>query len=294
LCIIPLIASSTISSSVFAQPPVNPILACGSITKSGAYEVDRALTASATDDCIVISASNVTLNLNQLSITGAGGGAGIHVTRTAGNAFIEGGGATISGFVEGIEIDGPNAVVENFTVSNNGDAGVLLNGAKQAKVSNFAASGNYKDGVRLFKASMNVVQVFSAENNGRYGVWLNASSRNTIGGGFNVQDNAAAGIYLGCWGDGPNGQACTPRMAPSLYNYIFNGGAYATSGGQQRYGIAIDLADNFNKIANVTSRYNTSSVSPYYDVVDQNPDCGNNLWMSVEYGTTLPPPACAP
>lgn len=291
-----LIALAASASKAFAQPPISSVISCQTLAKSGAYELDNAITAGAAGDCIVISAPNVTLNLDQFGITGAGGRAGIHVMRTAANVFIEGGGATISGFVAGIEIDAPNAIAENFTVSNNGE-GVLLNGAKQAKLSNFSANGNQSDGVKLFKASMNVLQGFYAENNGRYGVWLIASSRNTIGGGgagFDTCDNSVAGIYLGCWSDGPHGRACKPRMAPSEHNYVFDGAAYATSGGEQRYGIAIDLADNFNKIANVISKDNTSTVQPYYDVVDQNPDCGGNLWISVEYGTTPPPPACAP
>lgn len=287
-----LVVSAPFAGASFAQPPISSITSCDSITKSGAYQLDAPVSVATSGNCIVIAAPNVTLNLNQHGITGAGGGIGIHAMRTAANVFIEGGGAAISNFVYGIEIDSANAVAENFMVSGNGEAGVYLNGARQAKISNFTANGNFHDGVRLFKASMNVVQGFYAENNSRYGVWLEASSRNTIGGGFDVQDNAIAGIYLGCWSDGPQGQACKPRVAPSSYNSIFDGGAYATSGGEQRYGIAVDLADNFNKVANVTSLYNTSADVPYYDIIDENPDCGNNLWISIIYGTPHPAPDC--
>jgi hypothetical protein len=283
-----LVASAAIASSAFAQPQINSVISCQSISKSGFYELDQAISPSTPSDCIVITAPNVTLNLNQEEISGAGGGTGIHVMRTAANVFIEGGGATISNFIEGIEIDAANAVAENFTVSGNGDAGVYLNGAKQAKVSNFTANGNNKDGVRLFKASMNVIQGFSAANNGRYGVWLMASSRNTIDlGDLYIQDNSIAGIYLGCWSAGPNGQACKPKVAPSSYNSIFDGYTDGASGGQN-YGIAIDLGDNFNKVAHMSAIGNTDA-----DVVDYNTECGNNLWISVEYAKPSSPSPCA-
>jgi len=305
-------ASIAIATAASAQPPTpypppQSPQSCAPITKPGFYELETSLTATAPGDCIVIKAANVTLNLNNNSVTGYGGstgirgtvgaeaitsgsGAGIHVMPGAANAFIEGNGAVISRFIEGIEIDAPNAFAEHFTVSTNGDAGVYLNAAKQAKISNFTADGNFNDGVRIFKGGMNLLEGFTAENNGRYGVWLEASSRNTIGGGFYVQDNAIAGIYLGCWSVGPKGAACKPALAPSSYNSIFDGGAYGASGGGEKYGIAVDLGDNFNKIAGVTSLYNSID-----DVLDNNIDCAGNLWISITDGTSIPPaPGCIP
>jgi hypothetical protein len=302
------IATAASAQPPTPYPPPQSPQSCAPITKAGFYELETSLTATAPGDCIVIKAANVTLNLNNNSITGhggsggirrtagadaitSGGGAGIHVMPGAANAFIEGNGAVISGFIEGIEIDAPNAFAEHFTVSTNGDAGVYLNAAKQAKISNFTADGNFNDGVRIFKGGMNLLQGFSSENNGRYGVWLEASSHNTIGGGgFYVQDNKIAGIYLGCWSVGPQGRACKPAMAPSNYNSIFDGGAYGASGGTENYGVAIDLGENFNKVAGVTSLYNSTD-----DVIDNNIDCAGNLWMSITDGTSIPPaPGCIP
>jgi hypothetical protein len=300
-------ASIAIASAASAQPPIPypPSQSCAPITKPGFYELETSLTATAPGDCIVIKAANVTLNLNNNSITGygdsgairqtagadaitSGSGAGIHVMPGAANAFIEGNGAVISHFIEGIEIDAPNAFAEHFTVSTNGDAGVYLNGAKQAKISNFTADGNFNDGVRIFKGGMNLLQGFTSENNGRYGVWLEASSRNTIGS-FYLQDDVSAGIYLGCWSVGPQGRACKPSMAPSSYNSIFDGGAYGASGGTENYGVAVDSGDNFNKVAGVTSLYNSTD-----DVLDNNTDCAGNLWIAIEYGTPNPPQTCIP
>ena len=43
-------------------------------------------------DCLVITASNVSLNLNHFDLLGATSGAGIHVMKTAARVFIEGNG----------------------------------------------------------------------------------------------------------------------------------------------------------------------------------------------------------
>src|SRR6202022_4684803 len=64
-----------------AASPI-PITACQSITATGYYQVQKAL-SSAGGDCLVIQASNVTLDLNGKAISGAGTGAGIHVLATA-------------------------------------------------------------------------------------------------------------------------------------------------------------------------------------------------------------------
>lgn len=246
------------------------------ITKAGVYEVEGPLTQSGPADCLLIKAANVTLNLNGESVTGNGGGAGVHIEASAGNAFVEGASSTISGFADGIEIDGANAFVENFYADSNGDAGVYLNSAKQARVANFGATGN-TDGVRIAQGTLNTLQDSTCADNRRYGIWLLGTTHNSIGT-FDLQNNATAGIYAGCWDMGPKMQVCKPAVAPSSFNSIFAGSA---DGGTQQYGVAIDLGDNNNRVANNTSKFNTT------DMFDANPDCGNNLWLDNVIG--VPP-----
>ena len=100
---------ATWTSSAFADPPITSITSCQTITKAGNYEVDSTLTTDKPGDCLVIEASNVTINLNGMAINGSGGaGAGVHVLSSANYAYIEGRGSTIGGFAEGMEIDGSN------------------------------------------------------------------------------------------------------------------------------------------------------------------------------------------
>ena len=140
----------TLPSAAYSLAPT-AITACGKITKAGLYELDSDLIASSPSagDCLVITASNVSLNLNHFDLLGATSAVGIHVMKTAARVFIEGNGSTIQTFGVGIQIDAPDALADNFTVLSNTDAGVVLNIVQQADLSNFSATNNKNDGVRI-------------------------------------------------------------------------------------------------------------------------------------------------
>lgn len=259
-----------------AQPPIS-LENCTKITKAGLYEVDATSGLSPLGgDCIVIASSNVIVYLNGFPLTGGGTGAGVHVLASAPNAFVEGRDAIISGFAEGIQIDGSKDLAENFTASNNTDAGVLLNNAKQAKVSNFTADSNGNDGLRVYKGSYNTATgSLELRTNGRYGVWLLDSSHDSVGG-FDAEDNPRAGIYIGCSSNGPIAANCSPSIPPSKYNSIFNGTVMANELNSQQYGVVIDLGDDDNRVTNVASY---TAFETGGDLVDENPNCANNDWF---------------
>ena len=264
----------TFVAPAFGQPPI-AITTCGKIAKAGFYELDNDLVAStpAAGDCLVITAANVSLNLNHFGLFGATSAVGIHVMKSAAKAFIEGNGATIQTFGIGVQIDAAGVLADNFFVLSNTDAGVLLNHAQQTDLSNFIASSNLNDGVRIAGGGYNVLQMPVISGNGRYGVWAQSSSHNSIGN-FTVQNNKLAGIYVGCSATGP--QAPCPRGAPaSNYNYMFSGVAGISSSGIQSYGVAIDLGDNFNRVVNVAAWQNE-----HLDLFDANQDCASNFWFA--------------
>ena len=270
-----------------AQPVVTSLAGCGRITKSGIYNLDSpSVTSSGSGDCITIAAANVMLNLNGSTITGSASGAGLHVTGS--NAFIEGRGATISNFADGIEIDGAKAALENFIVTGNSDAGLYLKSATQASISNFSADTNANDGVRISKGSYNtIVGKVRATNNGRYGVWLLSTTHNNVGGFF-VEDNAIAGVYTGCSGDGPLGAPCKPAVPASKSNAIFDGSVQASTDGAQTYGVIIDTGNDSNRVTNI------SSPSPYekFDLDDENFECAHNAWLGNGVIFSLTPTDC--
>jgi len=276
----------TLPAPAFAQPPI-AITACGKITKPGLYELDSDLTASSPSagDCIVVTAGNVSLNLNHHNLIGAASAVGIHVMRRASKIFIEGTGSTIENFGEGIQIDAPAALVDNFTVLSNTDAGVLLNHAQQADLSNFFAIDNHNDGVRIVSGGFNVLQMPVITGNGRFGVWLQSSSHNSVGN-FAVQNNSLAGIYIGCSQAGPQ-QLCSRGARPSNYNYLFSGVAGINNSGVQQYGVAIDLGDNFNRVVNVTAWQDNQ-----LDLLDLNSDCASNYWFAEPIIGLVQPQIC--
>lgn len=279
---------ATWTSSAFADPPITSITSCQTITKAGNYEVDSTLTTDKPGDCLVIEASNVTINLNGMAINGSGGaGAGVHVLSSANYAYIEGRGSTIGGFAEGMEIDGSNAVAENFTATDNADAGVLFEKAKGSRVSNFTSTSNVNDGVRVYSGSSNAVSDFDVSLNNRYGVWLESTTRNIVHG-FTAESNALAGLYIGCFADGPQDNKCKPAMQ-STSNLVFNGKSFKATDGSQQIGVAIDLGDLSNKVTDLTSQFNAQ-----FDAVDENPQCGTNTWMVITYGTSNQNDGCIP
>ena len=223
---------------------------CTKITKPGFYQVDSDLFGNPGLDCLTITAAGVTLNLNGKTVEGAGSGAGVHIMPHAANAFIEGAGATIEGFGEGIEIGAANGFADNFTVELNSDSGILLYRASRANLSNFSAIGN-----------------------GNFGVWVKGSSHNSVGN-FDVENNAVGGIYIGCAQAGP-GMACIGEVPMSNFNYVFSGMARVSNNGEQAYGIAIDLHDNYNRVVNVNASDNVK-----FDLYDVNPGCAGNSWFA--------------
>ena len=284
-----LLGIATWTPSVFAELPITSIVDCTTITKAGNYEIDATLTAGKPGDCLVIKAANVTVNLNGQAINGSGGaGAGVHVLSSANYTYIEGRGSTIGGFAEGLEIDGSNIVAENFTATDNADAGVLLQKAKNSRISNFTSISNVNDGVRVYSGTTNGVADFNVLQNNRYGLWLESTTR-TLVYDFTAENNTLAGVYIGCFADGPHANKCSKPSMQSTSNAVYNGKSLKASDGSQQIGVAIDLGDLSNRVADLTSQFNAQ-----FDAVDENPQCGTNTWMVITYGTSNQTNGCIP
>ena len=136
------------------------ISTCGcTITVGGFYSVMSNLsTAAAGADCIDIKAPNVKLWIDGVSITGAGGGIGIHLLKSAAGAFIEGlnlgsgSFSSVGSFHIGIQDDANGATIAHVDTSGNSNAGVLLNRVNGSLISDFSADSNAY-GVELFAST---------------------------------------------------------------------------------------------------------------------------------------------
>jgi len=83
------IAALTLALVAIVQPAfaVTDIDKCQTITKPGSYKLTRDLTADG-NDCFVITASNVTLDLNGHTLSGPGAGGGNGVIDSIGSSVV--------------------------------------------------------------------------------------------------------------------------------------------------------------------------------------------------------------
>lgn len=236
------------------------ITRCGcQMLNTGLYTVANDLSTSQTaGDCIIVRAKNAVLNLNGHSVTGPSNGkskgSGVHVLKSAVGSFVEGLGATISGWKYGVENDANNVAIEDFTVQNNDTAGVFLSKANSSAVTNV-----------------------TSQNNGGYGIWLSASSQNHIGSDQTL-GNFLDGVFVGCVSSLGK---CTTMTAASNGNIVF--GVTSQNNGISGKGSGITV--QFNSNQNVIGR-NTAGGNVEFDLNDRHPSgCAKDVWFANDFVT---------
>ena len=122
--------------SAMATPTlaVVDITFCDEITHPGLYRVTQDLSCRSRRQCLLIDASNVTIDLQGHSITGDGAttGTGIAVPRNSSLSNIEVRNGTVSSFVVGINLEGAKkARVEHMRVFENKTMGILTGGSQR-------------------------------------------------------------------------------------------------------------------------------------------------------------------
>lgn len=242
------------AATASAQCPLS-IRKCGcTITTAGLYTIVNNLSAApGAVDCIKIRSKGSILNLNGATITGPSDGtstgAGVHVLKSASGSFVEGSGATLSGWKSGVESDAPNVVIEDFTAQNNDKVGVLV-----------------------LKTHDNSITNFVAQNNGWYGVWLAGSSQNQIGQGQTL-NNQFDGMLIGC---PASGQKCTLVGAPSNQNIVYG----LTSDNNGLSGDGSGITVQFNSNLNWIGR-SSASGNAKFDLNDRHDGtCGKDVWFA--------------
>lgn len=234
------------------------ILKCGcAITTTGLYTLGNPVSnsTSGAGDCITIRAKNVALNLNGNSITGPSNGtakgSGVHIVKSATAAFLEGAGATISGWTNGVETDSSSGVIDNVVTSANDKAGVFL-----------------------FKAEMNNVARITADNNGQFGIFVSASTQNNISSS-EVSGSGADGVLVGCIPNGKGG--CAVQTKASNSNNVYGVTSDHNGGG----GITVQFNSNKNDIGNCSATGNAS-----FDMNDRHANgCAADKWFANSFST---------
>jgi len=144
--------------------------------------------------------------------------------------------------------------------------GIKLKNTHNCRFSNFDASTN-DIGVLLDSSDGNRFSAANVMSNRQVGYWLQASSNNALFNCNGTESNGDIGILLGCG----------PETGCSLSGGSNNNRIAACGGKNNRVaGILIDRGNGDNII---TVTHNTGN-PPNADMVDNNPNCGTNLWYN--------------
>ena len=145
-----------------------PIRSCQTIDESGSYLLDRNLTA--TGDCLVLAADNVTVDLNGFTITGDGTGVGI-----------------TDGGVQHKNITIRDGGITNF------ETGIDFETSAENTVERMRVVQNTRDGIR--SGANSIVKDSIAFGNGRHGIRVRAGS--LVAGNIS-SNNGSGGIFTFC------------------------------------------------------------------------------------------------
>lgn len=297
-----LAALALMPSGAFAGACSASITACCTIKTPGSYKVTKSLTSAG--NCINIAVPKVFLNLEGFTLTGSGTGTGINILSTSRNVAILDG--TIKDFDNGVVTDAPGvALVELASESNlsNGivfggpgnlvfDAVVGLNKKNGILVKPLASStaligaevaGNTRAGVAVSLASSFFAFEVDGVDNGTFGFWLRGSS-NGMMLGAEAENNGIAGVYLGCSPTGPGSTTCASLgLTPASDNNILENNIENTAA--QKFGVAIDPGNARN---HVVVNNNNGHANSTFDLIDENPTCGSNIWYLNTFTTSKP------
>lgn len=248
------------------------ITTCGcQIQKKGIYTVNANLdyTQGLTPDgnCVEITASNVTLNLNDFYVYGPGvvagstaTGIGIDILKGSNDDVIIAGSPTgirdISFWNVGISDSGKSATISNVDTDSNELAGILLDGASDTQIAGFDAS---------------------FETN--YGVWIQKGNNNFVSTGLTQGDGV--GVLVGC-GTTATGQGQDCKGVKKVKNNIItNNTAYQSA----IYGIAAD--SNAVDTVVVSNNMSAGNGPTSEDLFDASTTCGSTLYLGNAYTTSL-------
>ncbi len=278
-----LFSTIILAGTVFASGQIDIAYSPYTISKPGSYIVVKDLTTAQNQNCITISTSNITIDLNGHTLYGAGtagsSGSGIEdVSAGAMNLAIYNG--TIRNFrTNGIELFGVNARVERVNVSGNNYFGIHLGAS--GLVSDCNVSNNSYVGIKLDGENCGgIIRNNQASNNQSDGIYGNNVAISSNFSYFNKGNGITA---LNCLvenntldSNNPNGISANSCRVIGNYCYGHLSGA----------GI---VAIEYNTIENNTLFDNTTGISATgtANYIAGNRLTTNSVSISTTAGNTL-------
>jgi hypothetical protein len=282
--------SASFTCPAFAQSQWT-IATCGVIHKTGYFDVNvlgntpppsdaftpkgvanHSKDISVTGDCLTVEAPNVTVNLEPgIILDGSGTGIGIHAMRVAnGFKFFEDA-ATIRDFEIAIEVDASSSSVgesfdEPVSLTNN-QIGILVKNAAKVSIAASFSFGLPQTCIKLQNVRSSTITQYSGFGSlsCESGIVLDQSSLNTITGNPSFGSLSSANVAVQI-GKGSNRNTVTSFS-------VKNAGT----------GIEIQRGAAHNTIDS-----NTSIGSQKFDLLDQNPNCGSNVWRNNTFNQANP------
>ncbi len=147
---------------------------------------------SAGQDCLVVNANNVTIDLNGFAIIGSGTGRGITASSSLHGVTIRNG--TVRGFATGIALAGTGNLIEHVRIAANTDTGLVLGAGSLAH--HVVVQDNFQAGVVLSTACTFRDGIVQANGNSPTSRGLAAGPGSTVTGNT-VWRNFGAGIFSG-------------------------------------------------------------------------------------------------
>jgi hypothetical protein len=321
-----LLAACLVLTASYAHAHV-PIRACGNINQPGNYlvENDLAVTIGGTgsSDCLVISAPNVIINMQSWTITAIcindapacfiypyiAGGTAIHIMRGADHVILSNVNVSKvnmqnypSGtYASGIVDDANYTLVTKANLS--AAAGVTLNDASYSIFKRISYSSPLDPPPDPTDPPGPASGPIIAINGGGHNIFSSTRSTNydlldlqpavrITNSSYNIiqQIDADAFFYF-C--NPASGQAGTLLTQNSSHNIIDGNQISAYCGN----GIEVDLGSDYNLVLGNVFTVETPAPPGFFAALDENPNCGHNLWVGNTFmAGTYPPgqPAVSP
>lgn len=295
------LAAAVLLVGATAQAAPTPISSLPyTISQSGAYQMTKDLTYAGAGDAILVTASSVTLDGASHTLTGPGGGTGIHVKGASQVSITS---ARVTGFSMGIWLE--NASHSTLTTNNatgNTDGIVLDFGSLNTLTGNTVSGNN--SGLRASTTSFNTLSSNTVSYSSAGGILMNnASNGNTLHGNT-ANNNGVFGINLS--GNSNNLDGNTANSNRQIGINLFSGSSNTVHGNtasfnlvtgiflgsvsasavrdntasHNRLGIDVDAASVGNTLVHNTAQGNIA-----YDLEDDGlPPCQNG-WANNLYVT---------
>ncbi|MBN2121520.1 right-handed parallel beta-helix repeat-containing protein, partial [Candidatus Micrarchaeota archaeon] len=244
--------SPACSNNLTIREPVSGITSCIQINSSGNYTLSSNLVGApinvsgvtdVTRACVVISASNVTLNCNGRTITN--------------NGTLDAAGILINGSTT---MEYPNVTISNCPGVSLYERGIYLHRTRYDELRNVSANGSVYGVYTHYSSNLTIRNAIAYNNT--YGIYLYASPGNNVSNASAY--NNTYGIYLYSSSSNRLFNATVSNSTYGVYSYSssYNSISNSTFRNSTSYGVYLYSSSNRNNVTNSAFYGNYRGIAP--------------------------------